>query len=298
MNPALNSQNINLFQAPLSPNVNPGRGGGDITIVGLALLSEAVANNATIDSADGLPLSDQISAYTVRKGDTLSEIASMYGVSVNTVMWANNLSSSVVSEGQNLVILPVSGVRHIVKKGDTLKSIALLYKADLGEIAQFNDIAESSKLALGQLVIVPDGEVVTPVKTKTASPTSTARGVGGPALTGYFVAPIYKAVISQGLHGYNAVDFAASQGTAIFSAAAGKVIVSRSSGWNGGYGKYIVITHPNGTQTLYAHLSEVLVTEGTQLDRGQLIGYSGNTGKSTGPHLHFEVRGAKNPFLR
>ena len=101
---------------------------------------------------------------------------------------------------------------------------------------------------------------------------------------------------TQGLHGYNGVDLASPSGTLIRAAASGDVIVSKSSGWNGGYGLYAVIRHNNGTQTLYAHNSLNLVTVGEHVVRGQIIGRVGSTGKSTGPHLHFEVRGARNPF--
>jgi murein DD-endopeptidase MepM/ murein hydrolase activator NlpD len=74
------------------------------------------------------------------------------------------------------------------------------------------------------------------------------------------------------------------------------VIVSRVGGWNGGYGNYVVVDHPNGTQTLYAHLYKNIVWQGQKVVQGQVIGYLGTTGRSTGCHLHFEVRGAKNPF--
>ena len=72
--------------------------------------------------------------------------------------------------------------------------------------------------------------------------------------------------------------------------------VSRGSGWNGGYGSYIVVSHPNGTQTLYAHNSANLVVAGERVSQGQVIGKVGSTGRSTGQHVHFEVRGAQNPF--
>ncbi len=89
---------------------------------------------------------------------------------------------------------------------------------------------------------------------------------------------------------------AASAGAPIRAAAAGEVIVSKTGGWNGGYGNYIVIKHANGTQTLYAHNSSNAVSAGASVAQGEVIGYVGNTGRSTGSHLHFEVRGAKNPF--
>jgi murein DD-endopeptidase MepM/ murein hydrolase activator NlpD len=118
----------------------------------------------------------------------------------------------------------------------------------------------------------------------------------GPAISGYFIHPLPGSVRTQGIHGYNAVDFGAPVGTPILASAGGSVLVSRVGGWNGGYGNYVVIDHPNGTQTLYAHNSKNTVWQGQTVVAGQVIGYVGNTGRSTGPHLHFEIRGAKNPF--
>ena len=91
------------------------------------------------------------------------------------------------------------------------------------------------------------------------------------------------------------MDLAAPTGTPILASAIGEVIISRT-GWNGGYGNYVVIAHSNGTQTVYAHNSSNIVYAGQTVVQGQVIGYVGSTGRSTGAHLHFEVRGAKNPF--
>ena len=138
------------------------------------------------------------------------------------------------------------------------------------------------------------------VKTITSSgssrPTSRLRGAGGPSYEGYYIRPIYGGYKSQGLHGYNGVDLAGPLGTPVVAAASGDVIISRQGGWNGGYGNYIVIQHDNGTQTLYGHLRSNVAEVGWHVTQGQLIGYLGNTGRSTGAHLHFEVRGAKNPL--
>src|SRR5690606_1590516 len=103
-------------------------------------------------------------------------------------------------------------------------------------------------------------------------------------------------VVTQGLHGYNGIDLGAPVGTGVYASAGGSVILAKSSGWNGGYGNYIIISHDNGTQTLYSHLSSVNVSLGQRVSQGDLIGAVGSTGKSTGPHLHFEVRGASNPL--
>ena len=93
------------------------------------------------------------------------------------------------------------------------------------------------------------------------------------------------------------LDLAAPIGTPILASAAGDVIVAKEGGWNAGYGNYVVIQHDNGSETLYAHQSKVVVSQGEHVVQGQVIGYVGTTGKSTGPHVHFEIRdGIRNPF--
>lgn len=230
----------------------------------------------------------------MRDGDTIGGIAKMFGVSANTIAWANDISRSIIRPGQTLVILPISGVQHTVIKNDTLASIAKRYKADLGEIAQYNGLTADAKLAVGDVILVPDGELAPIVPLVSA--TSSLRGAGGPNYDGYYLRPLIGGRKTQGLHGYNGVDLASYLGAPILAAASGDVIIARDSGWNGGYGIYIVIAHDNGTQTLYAHNSANAVEAGQRVVRGQIIGYVGSTGRSTGSHLHFEVRGAKNPF--
>jgi LysM repeat protein len=267
-----------------------------------ALVSYSGPSGTLADVGD-LPRSDTISVYVVRPGDTLSVIAKMFNVSVNTIIWANNLSGvKDVHTGQTLVILPISGVKRTVIKGDTLKSIAKKYDADAGEIAQFNGLDPAEPLEIGSTLIIPGGEAApAPVVKKAPSRKIGAEpylGGGGPSQPGYYSSPAPGARVTQGLHGHNGIDFGVSRGTPIHAAADGTVIIARNSGWNGGYGVYVVITHPNGTQTLYAHLTNSIVSSGQSVTSGQVIGYSGNTGKSTGAHLHFEVRGAANPFAR
>jgi murein DD-endopeptidase MepM/ murein hydrolase activator NlpD len=250
------------------------------------------------------PASGKIASYTVRPGDTLSEIAEMYGVSVNTIAWANNISAKAsLQTGQTLIILPVSGVRHTVVKGETLAILARDYHGDAAEIAQYNGL-EDGQLAVGEVVIIPNGELAPAVvKTPAGKPapkgsTNPYRGGSGPILAGYYQAPLANYVKTQGLHGYNGVDLASRQGAGatVMAAAAGRVIISKSSGYNGGYGQYVVIEHTNGTQTLYGHLSKNLVSAGEPVEQGEPIGLEGSTGRSTGPHVHFEIRGAANPF--
>lgn len=291
----VNSQNVGLLEAVRNPDPNAAKGGGDITVVGgVALLAEAGPEGTLANIEENQ--SSAISLYIVREGDTLGAIAKMFGVTTNTIAWANDISRGVIRPGQTLIILPISGVRHTVAKGDTIQSIAKKYKADVTEVAQYNHLTESAKLAIGDIVLVPDGEIAAPPTASAAGRPATLHGTNGPNLEGYYLRPLIGGRKSQGLHGYNGVDLASYMGAPVLAAAAGDVIIARSSGWNGGYGNYIVIAHPNGTQTLYGHLSALAVTPGKTVARGEIIGYLGNTGRSTGPHLHFEVRGAKNPF--
>lgn len=290
MTEADNSQTMSLLEAPL--NINP-IGTGDVEIAiadDTALESNGLGSEVFVDL--GKSGTGQISVYVVRSGDTLSDIAKMFGISTNTIVWANDIKKSLLKEGQELVILPISGVRHTVKSGDTLKSIATKYKADIDDILLYNGLIAHTKVKPGDVIIIPDGVI-------SATQTSLAKASGAqtyPVYSGYYLRPIVGGIKSQGIHGHNGVDLASPTGTPILASADGKVIVSRTGGRNGGYGLYVVISHGNGTQTLYAHMSRNNVSVGQNVARGQVIGAVGNTGKSTGPHLHFEVRGAKNPF--
>jgi len=290
----MNSQNMALLQAALNPDPNPSKGGGDIIIVGgNALLSEA-GPSGTLADIEESSSSGQISLYVVREGDSLSQIANMFGVSVNTIIWANDIErGDTIKEGQTLAILPVSGVRYTVLKGDTLDIVAKKFKGDVEEIKKFNDIADSSELAVGQVIIIPAGEIAN--RSYAARGYLPVSGAGGPSYVGYYLRPV-PGPKTQGLHGYNGVDLAAPAGTPIMASADGDVIIVRDFGWNGGYGNYIVVRHNNGTQTLYAHNSRNIVSVGQEVFKGQIIGYVGSTGRSTGAHLHFEIRGAANPF--
>ena len=293
-----NSQSMALLQAAVNPNPNPPKGGGGITIVGgVALASDSgVASSNSFDNT--ISQNGQISVYVVRPGDSLSQIAEMFGVTVNTIRWTNDIGrNGNIQIGQTLVILPVSGVRYTVKDGDTISSIAKKYDGDQAEILEYNDL-EADTLSVGDEIIIPHGILSeAPVATKVTY--SAPQGTNGPAYVGYYMRPVNGGIKTQGLHGYNAIDIGASYGTPILASAAGEVIVSKyldGNPWFGGYGNYIVVKHPNGTQTVYAHLSQTLVQRGWNVQQGQVIGYMGSTGRSTGNHLHFEIRGAQNPF--
>ncbi len=288
-----NSQNLALLQAASNFDPNPEKASGVSPIVGNVLVADMVLSEGAADTT-----STQISTYVVREGDTISGIAKMFKVSVNTILWANDIGrASALRPGQTLVILPVTGISYTVKKGDTIKSIALKYKADVDEIFQYNDLDANATLVTGQTVIIPDAELRVSVPTKVVFKNNPAHDTNGPDYSGYYAQPVSTYFCSQNLHGYNGVDMAGPRGTPIYAAAAGTVLVSASSGWNGGYGNLIIISHDNGTQTVYGHLSKNTVSVGQRVGQGQSIGLMGATGKATGSHLHFEIRGARNPFV-
>jgi len=244
------------------------------------------------------------SVYVVRKGDSIAQIAKMFGVSVNTILWANDMKpGDKLNEGDVLFILPISGLEHTVTKGQTLESIAKLYKVDVSDIIQNNDVTADTKLAVGDILIIPNAqkseENGKPIKNEDLGAIITKDKLyyeQHPVqnLAGYFIDPVPGYRLSQGIHDNNAVDLAITKGTPIHAAAAGRVLLARN-GYNGGFGNVVIIDHPNGIQTLYAHQSKIVAHAGDEVSQGEVIGYVGSTGHSTGPHLHFEVHGAQNP---
>ena len=238
----------------------------------------------------------QISTYTVQEGDTLSFIASDYGVSINTIIWANGLrDADAIRPGMDLKIPPVTGVLHKVKKGDTVASLAKKYGIKEDEIVSFNSLPLGGELQIDDEIIVPGGKISSPA---TVLQQSTAKRFAYlPNLTGYYMQPATGYNWGR-IHGRNGVDVANSCGTPIYASADGVITLSDAVGYNGGFGKFIKMSHPNGTETLYAHASRLLVNVGDQVVRGQQIAVMGSTGRSTGCHVHFEVHGAKNPLAK
>lgn len=273
-----------------------GSGTSTSSVDGDIVVTEVLIDVPPLNEPISLEDDGEIEEYTIVPGDTIGSIAEKFKISVDTILWANNLSrNSTIRIGQKLTILPISGVAYTIRSGDTVSGIATKFKISQAELVEFNDIKDG-QLVIGQILIIPGGTLPSTVSTP-SGPKTPARSGGRDAGTGYFTRPIVGGIRSQGLHGHNGIDIAAPIGTPILAARGGRVTLVRGgSGWNGGYGNYIVITHENGIQTLYAHLNSISVSQGDMVKQGEQIGSSGNTGRSTGPHLHFEVRGAKNPF--
>ncbi len=289
---SIHAVDMPLLSASLSPVTDVAQGGGDIVVQDSALLASGFIGSNDVAPAG----TSEIRVYTVREGDSLSRVAEMFGVTTNTILWANDLPRATqIQPDDVLVILPVAGVQHRVASGDTISSIASKYDGDADEILSFNQLVDAGDISVGDTLIIPGGTVQSvQARAATAKPVKISGSTV--ASSAGFIHPVPGATRTQGIHGNNAVDFAAGHGTTIRAAAAGEVIVSKSSGWNGGYGQYIVIRHANGTQTLYSHFSQNYVGVGAYVAQGEAIGAMGNTGRSTGTHLHFEIRGARNPF--
>jgi len=238
----------------------------------------------------------EIEEYVVENGDTISSIAKKKDITTDTIKWANNLTSDQIKPDQKLKILPVSGVSHIVKSGDTLESVAKKYSAEAQAIMDFpfNDVPDDFKLKVGQVLIVPDGappQAPAPIRRAPAyiatGPNSTTfQAPGG----GNFIWPAFGPYLSQYFAWYHpGIDIPNRSAPPIVASDGGVVLVA---GWpdNTGYGNRVIINHGNGYTTLYAHLSNIYVSAGQIVSRGQSIGQMGSTGRSTGTHLHFEVR--------
>ena len=299
------AQSNTLQSVPTTSNLIPNTTASSLTIKKQSsttsndeIFLEAEVGPMRTSTEEELIDSENIQVYEVKSGDTLSSIAKIYNVSKNTIAWANDIKNGKAKEGDILLILPISGIKHTVKKGDSIKSLAKKYSAENIDILEFNNIKEDTLLVVGEDIIIPDGKMNfdAPTSAKKMETKKKTKRIYASAGIGYFVRPIIGGIKTQGIHGQNAVDIGAPVGTPILASAGGTILVGKNSGYNGGYGRMIIVSHPNGTQTVYGHMNSVYVNAGQTVSQGEQIGESGNSGKSTGPHLHFEVRGAENPF--
>ena len=250
-----------------------------------------VAVNTTVE--DG---KDLLQTYTVQAGDTLTGIASRYGVSMMTVWWANKLTSKDdLHVGQKLVIPPMNGLIVTVKAGDTLDSLAAQYKVDPTEVLAVNEL-EDPNLIIGQTLVLPDAAGA-PIPTPKPVPRSSRSGGGacdcsGPATYGGggFSWPVAGGgnYISQYFHyGHYGIDIAADYGSTERAAASGQVIFAGWKGNGGGYQVWIALG--SGLYITYNHMSAITVSSGESVSQGEQVGRVGSSGHATGPHLHFEV---------
>lgn len=290
------------YWAPDALEALPGIDRDDLTLEDSFLEDQTVAGGALLQptlssGAPSVAPRTHIEEYLVRPGDTVARIATRFGVSVNTILWENNISArAALQPGNKIIILPVSGIRHAVKKGDTIEVIAKRYGSSPEKILAWTP---AGALRVGDKVLVPDGRPLpapTPPQhvgiARSVTPPGDATNPG----TGRMVWPTAWRIITQYFRWkHTGVDIDGDYTTPIYAADSG---VITHAGWgrtHGGYGLYFDINHGNGIVTRYGHASKLFVGVGDTVTRGQAIGMVGTTGRSTGTHLHFEVRVNNRP---
>ena len=282
---------VGLLLAPVitsavSEEEDEGQGGA---ILGMTMNMMETTTSVSIKPRDG------VVTYIVSPGDTVSSIAKKFDVSIDTIRWQNDLDSiDAIKPGQKIEVPPVTGMVHKVKRGETIYSVAKKYDVAAQQIVNwpFNSYSDDENfgLAVGQILIVPDG--VKPAvqlwdpKRYVARTTPDA---GAVSATGQFVWPTSGGITQRYVWYHKALDIANKSAPPVLAADSGKVVVA---GWldGFGYGNRVIIDHGNGFVTLYAHLSSISVGVGQTVSRGNVIGRMGSTGRSTGTHLHFEIR--------
>lgn len=255
-----------------TPAAGPATGGGALDADGQDTEGEAVSGTRPT-----------IITHIVAPGETLTAIAEKYGVTPGTIAYSSGLvNPDRIYPGQRLVFPSVVGLLHRVRSGDSLSAIAAMYQVTTSDIVRANDLADPDRLTVGQVLIIPGGRLKQVTVASSPAAERSRQGLIWPCrgpITSYF-GPRWGRL-------HTGIDIAAPHGTSIRAAAAGRVTYA---GWYGNYGRCVILDHGRGLQTLYAHAHEVLVTVGESVAQGQVIARVGTTGRSTGPHLHFEVR--------
>ena len=273
-------------------------------------MSGALAAGRTNETDTVVAKRDSTETYLVAEGDTIGTIAERFDLSITTVLWANDLSvRSTIRPGDSLTILPVDGVMHTVKNGETLSKIAKLYGADPDEIQSSNNMKSANSLSIGQTLLVPGGERQATIPTRRVASVSSLFTPGQTKPSGSSERNTLGMIWPTDLRKINTyfgqyyiygrhwgLDIDCNNANTNYAALDG--IVTRS-GWSGAFGNLVEIDHGNGIVTLYGHNAKLYVKSGQAVSQGDPIALCGTTGRSTGTHLHFEVRvngSAVNPL--
>jgi len=231
---------------------------------------------------------DKVENYTVKGGETLASIAKKFDISVDTIRWANDITGDLIKPNQTLKIPPVTGIVHKVASGETIYAIAKKYHTNAQNILNFPfnsfEDLDTFSLMAGQTLYVPDG-TIEPEKPAYQFVASIQAGVQG---SSNFIWPTSGVITQYYVWYHQALDIASPASPPVLAADSGTVVYAGCINW--GYGCHVIIDHGNGYQTLYGHLSSYAVEVGNSVGQGNQIGIMGSTGRSTGTHLHFEIR--------
>jgi LysM repeat protein len=265
------------------------------------LVNNSLTPNLDPFTFEGLKPEHDLITYTVQPNDTPIGISEQFGIKPETLLGGNAFLSeeaSALQPGNILTILPLDGVLHDVLPGDTLEGLSALYSVPIEDITGYqpNNLEFPFRLYPETQILVPGAtrEVWFWSAPQLPSRPSTSDSIGSGIAaqvqgTGVFIWPVgYRRITQNYWYGHPAIDVGLPEGNSVVASDTGTVTWA---GWNVyGYGNLIVINHGNGYETYYAHLSGINVYPGQVVNQGQLIGFSGNTGRSSGPHLHFEIR--------
>lgn len=226
-------------------------------------------------------------SYRVKKGDMIGFIADEFGVTQDTIISVNNIRSSrLIQIGQYLKIPSMPGILYSVRNdGETIATIAEKYKVDAEKCSSVNNIGIDEPLAAGKSLFVPHAELDWVTRQEINGDLFTR-----PIKSRYYFTSMFGWRVNpfdsskRTYHG--GIDMACAKGTSVYAALPGKVV---QAGWSNIYGNYVVVAHHSGYQTLYGHMNEITTEKGRFVDTNTRIGRVGNTGMSTGPHLHFAV---------
>ncbi|MFA5420848.1 MAG: peptidoglycan DD-metalloendopeptidase family protein [Patescibacteria group bacterium] len=236
----------------------------------------------------------EITEYIIQNGDTISSIAQDFGISVNTILWENNLTArSLIKPGNTLKILPETGLMHTIARNETISGVSKKYDISSEKILNANNLDPEEVLKLGQKIFIPGGKKIVAAVASTPAYTGTtiASSIKTTPTTNYSGGKLLWPTVGHRITQYyswshQGLDIANKTGTPLYASESGTV---ERSGWNNGYGYNVVINHGGGLKTLYAHASKLHVKAGDVVSRGDIVADMGSTGWSTGPHIHFEV---------
>ncbi len=254
-----------------------GEGIDNIGPVTVEVTEERAGKSQAVSLAKKESLLEKIQVHKVEKGESLWTIAAKYGIDIDTLIGANDIADmNRIRIGDSLRILPVKGILYRVNPGENLWTIARQFNISVDKIVEANAIENPELVQPGTSLILPGAKPEFGYKDRLAK---------------QFIYPVEGRISSyfgpRWGRQHEGIDFAVNVGTQVKAARAGRVVYSQ---WANGYGYTVVIEHQKGIRTLYAHNSKLLVRGGQWVEQGQVISLSGNTGNSTGPHLHFEIQ--------